>query len=170
MVREFRIVCWTDQHLFFPSTVRSFLINPSPAGPRSSKGHSAAIRGPYRREIRREIKSKAGAHDANQVKQPDDLAGTQRLRVDSRGGHSRSIRRQREIVVRKCSGFPASPSSLPWRSYQLSPESAVALFPARNAMTPFADAEKPAESRKVPTCSATGVGSPTSSSRRSSNI
>src|SRR5271167_1901389 len=106
MVREFRVVCWTDQHLFFPGAARGFLINPRTAGPRCSKGHSAAIRGPYRREIRREIKSKTGTHDASQVKQPDDLAGTQRLRIDSRGGHSRSIGRQREIVVRICSGFP----------------------------------------------------------------
>src|ERR1700719_4001429 len=106
MVREFRVACWTEQHLFFPSTVRSFLINPRPAVTPSRKGHSAAIRGPYWREIRREIKGETGTHDASQVKQPNDLAGTRRLRVDSRGGHSRSIRRQRKIAVRICSGFP----------------------------------------------------------------
>src|SRR6476661_127643 len=105
MVREFRVACWTEQHLFFPSTVRSFLINPRPTDSKSIKGHSAAIRGPYRRGIRRDVKGEAGTHDAGQVKQPDGFRGTGRLRVDSRGGHVRPIRRQREIVVRIYSRF-----------------------------------------------------------------
>src|SRR4029077_5029779 len=100
IVWKLRVICCSNQWLFFPGAVRRFLINPSSARADGTKGNSRPVGGPDRRKIRSDIKCEAPPHTPSQVKQPNFFART-RARIDSRCCHSSPFRRERKVGVCK---------------------------------------------------------------------